>query len=65
MAADFEYLRTFLKQVPAVPGKPTAVICHTVKCKGLPPAESNADWHHKNKLTDSELDAIRVAVGDF
>ena len=46
-------------------GKPTAVICHTVKGKGLPPAESNADWHHKNKLSDSELDAIRVAVGDF
>ena len=46
-------------------GSPTAIICHTVKGKGLPAAESNADWHHKNKLTDSELDAIRVAVGDF
>ena len=56
---------TLLKKVPLVPGKPTAIICHTVKGKGLPAAESNADWHHKNKLTDSELDDIRVAVGDF
>jgi len=62
---DVGALRTVLKQIPAVPGKPTAIICHTVKGKGLPAAESNADWHHKNKLTDSELDAIRVAVGDF
>jgi transketolase len=62
---DVGALRTVLKQVPPVAGKPTAIICHTVKGKGLPAAESNADWHHKNKLTDSELDAIRVAVGDF
>ena len=33
-------------------GRPTAIICHTVKGKGLPAAESNADWHHKNKLTE-------------
>ena len=62
---DIEALRSALRQVPLVAGKPTAIICHTVKGKGLPAAESNADWHHKNKLTDKELDAIRVAVGDF
>ena len=62
---DVAALRRALRQVPLVAGKPTAIICHTVKGKGLPAAESNADWHHKNKLTDKELDAIRVAVGDF
>jgi transketolase len=62
---DVGALRDTLKKVPVVPGKPTAIICHTVKGKGLPAAESNADWHHKNKLTESELDDIRVAVGDF
>ena len=62
---DVGALRDALTKVPLVPGKPTAMICHTVKGKGLPAAESNADWHHKNKLTDNELDAIRVAVGDF
>ena len=58
-------LRKALHRIPLAAGRPTAIICHTVKGKGLPAAESNADWHHKNKLTDSELDAIRVAVGDF
>jgi transketolase len=62
---DVGALRDALGKVPPVPGKPTAIICHTVKGKGLPAAESNADWHHKNKLTDSELEDIRVAVGDF
>jgi transketolase len=62
---DIGALHNALTKVPLVPGKPTAIICHTVKGKGLPAAESNADWHHKNKLTDNELDAIRVAVGDF
>ena len=62
---DVGALRNALHRVPRAAGRPTAIICHTVKGKGLPAAESNADWHHKNKLTDSELDAIRVAVGDF
>lgn len=62
---DVTALRKALTRAPIVPGKPTAIICHTVKGKGLPVAEFNADWHHKNKLTDSELDAIRVAVGDI
>jgi transketolase len=61
---DVGALRTTLGKVPAT-GRPTAVICHTVKGKGLPVAESNADWHHKNKLAEPELDAIRVALGDF
>jgi transketolase len=62
---DVGALRGALGKVPATMGRPTAIICHTVKGKGLPAAESNADWHHKNKLTEPELDAIRVAVGDF
>jgi transketolase len=62
---DVGALRSALRKVPATLGRPTAIICHTVKGKGLPVAESNADWHHKNKLSEPELDAIRVAVGDF
>jgi transketolase len=62
---DVGALRATLGRIPLVPGKPSAIICHTVKGKGLPVAESNANWHHKNKLTDDELDAIRVAVGEI
>ena len=46
-------------------GDALQLVLGDVMGKGLPAAESNADWHHKNKLTDSELEDIRVAVGDF
>jgi transketolase len=62
---DVGALRIALNRVPVTMGRPTAIICHTVKGKGLPVAESNADWHHKNKLTEPELDAIRAAVGNI
>ena len=33
--------------------KPKALICHTVKGKGLDEAEGNAEWHYKR--IDKEL----------
>lgn len=36
---DVTALRKALTRAPIVPGKPTAIICHTVKGKGLPVAE--------------------------
>jgi len=60
-----EDLRAVLRDGPCTAGKPTAIICHTVKGKGLPEAEFNADWHHKNKLSEPEIEAIRLAVGEF
>ena len=43
--------------------RPRAVICRTVKGKGIPIAEHDARWHHKNKLKDDELVAIADALG--
>ena len=48
---DVGALRSALRAVPCRTGKPSAIICHTVKGKGMPVAENNADWHHKNKLS--------------
>ena len=31
--------------------KPTAIICHTVKGKGIPFAENDPNWHHKTKFS--------------
>jgi len=44
---DVEQLRAVLGSVPLVPARPTAVICHTVKGKGIPVAENKPEWHHK------------------
>ncbi|HEY0832492.1 MAG TPA: transketolase [Azospirillum sp.] len=62
---DVAALRDTFARTPLQPGRPGVVICHTVKGKGVPPAENNAGWHHKNKLKDAELDAVRAALGDF
>ena len=42
---------------------PRAVICHTVKGKGIPSAENNPDWHHKSDLKPAELQIVREALG--
>jgi len=59
---DVEALRSSLKSLPLTEGKPSVVICHTVKGKGVPYAESNPHWHHKNKVTDEELAALMEAL---
>ena len=49
--------------LPFVAGRPSVLICHTVKGRGIPDAEHNPAWHHKNALTESELAAIGSALG--
>jgi transketolase len=56
---DVGALRTVLGALPADPARPTAVICHTVKGRGVPFAEGNPEWHHKSNLSDQELAMIR------
>ena len=31
----------------AIPGKPTAIVAHTIKGKGFSFSENDNDWHHK------------------
>jgi transketolase len=44
-----ELQKTF-KRLPLDAERPTAIICHTVKGKGIPFAEHDPSWHHKAKL---------------
>ena len=61
---DVNELRQVFRDAAALPGdRPRAVICHTVKGKGIPVAENNADWHHKSDLSEKDLLAIRGALG--
>jgi len=61
---DVRALRGKLDALPYAAGRPSALICHTVKGKGVPQAEHNADWHHKNKLSADELASIRSVLGE-
>ena len=38
--------------------KPRVLICHTVKGKGISFAENNLKWHHKSKLTETEVESL-------
>lgn len=60
---DVADLRRVFRNLQSKTAKPNAIICHTVKGKGIPPAENNPDWHHKNKLKDDELRIIDKALG--
>lgn len=55
---DVAALRSVLGRLPLQSGRPSAIICHTVKGKGIASAENNLQWHHKSKLdpaTGAEL----------
>src|SRR3974377_1570998 len=47
---DVEALRTVFHSLPLVQDRPTAIICHTVKGRGIGFAENDANWHHKSKI---------------
>jgi transketolase len=62
---DVTALRGAFRELPLETRRPSAIICHTVKGKGVPAAENNAKWHHKNRLTEEELEMIRSVLGQF
>src|SRR4051812_47942110 len=59
---DVAALRETFRAAPFDPARPSAVICHTVKGKGVSFAENNMKWHHKNKVTDPEVEALLAAI---
>ncbi|MBV8245680.1 MAG: transketolase [Candidatus Eremiobacteraeota bacterium] len=59
---DVAALRTAFADLPAAVGKPTALIAHTVKGKGIDFAEHNAAWHHKAKIDAAAVDELRAAL---
>jgi transketolase len=60
---DVEALRAVLKSAPFEPDRPGALICHTIKGKGIPFAENNLQWHHKARISDEEIQALTTALG--
>jgi transketolase len=47
---DVAALRDVFCSVPLAMDRPSAIICHTVKGKGIAFAENDANWHHKSKI---------------
>jgi transketolase len=55
---DVSALEDLVKSLPLRADKPSVIICHTVKGKGLSFAEGNASWHHKSSLKREDITAM-------
>jgi transketolase len=55
---DVSQLRSALSKLPLEQKKPSLIICHTVKGKGIKFLENNYPWHHKAKVSDEEIKAM-------
>lgn len=62
---DINALRGALASLPLAARKPSAVICHTTKGKGIPFAENNPDWHHKAKIGQEEISNMNTALDNY
>ena len=59
---DVSQLRKVLTNLPLAGGRPSCVICHTVKGKGIPMITRNPAWHHKYEMSEDEIAGLRSAL---
>lgn len=59
---DPEALSEVLKGVSLHPGRPHALICHTIKGCGISFAEHKPEWHHKSSLSQEVIDSMYAAL---
>jgi transketolase len=60
---DVRELREVFASLPLDSKRPTAIVAHTVKGRGAAFTENNMKWHHKNKVTDQEVESLLEAIG--
>lgn len=61
---DVPALREVFGRLPLEPARPSVVICHTVKGKGIAFAENNLSYHHLNSISAEQADALLGALLD-
>ncbi len=59
---DVGAMRSVLGRVPLQANKPTVIICHTLKGKGIRCTEGNLKWHHKSGISDEEIQQLYEAL---
>lgn len=60
---DESALERVFRNCPHTSGKPTAVICHTIKGKGVRKIENDLSWHHKSNISDQEMNWLMAELG--
>lgn len=59
---DVTALRQLLTQLPLQVGRPSAIICHTLKGRGMGWLEEDLSWHHKSSLSDVDIQTLKAAL---
>ena len=59
---NVDELRSVLSNLPVGHNKPSVILCHTVKGKGIGFVENNLNWHHKSSITDEEIKSLLAAL---
>ena len=59
---DVDRLRSVFAALPIAEDRPSAVICHTVKGRGVDFAENNMEWHHKSRLSDEDIESMYAVL---
>jgi len=59
---DVAALNTLFRRLPLAADRPTAIICHTVKGRGIEFAENDPNWHHKAKLGADDISRLQAAL---
>jgi len=52
---DVKKLKKILDNSKKAKKKPSAIICHTIKGKGLEEAENNPEWHYVKKIRENTI----------
>ena len=55
---DIQAMEKLVKKLPLRTDKPSAIICHTIKGKGISYAEGNPEWHHKSGLKTDDIASL-------
>ncbi len=55
---DISSLKKVLSAAPIHDEKPSVLISHSIKGKGISMIENNASWHHKSRMDDSLMDDL-------
>ncbi|MEM6797571.1 MAG: transketolase [Acidobacteriota bacterium] len=61
---DAPALRRALGALPIEPGRPSALICRTVKGKGLRRCELEPSWHHKSRLAPEVIGELLAELDE-
>jgi transketolase len=58
-------MRELFRRAPLDTSRPTAIVCHTVKGKGIEFAEHDPEWHHKSKVSSELGEQLYAALEQF